>query len=110
MTPLVPTIIKIVTTKETVTFIVKGVRMGLKIGGLLKAVSIVQSVQSEVSKLIADSDFTPDEAEAVAVKLLSGEDLKVKVKGVDIVDDKAQEYLVRGLARVLAASAQAKLS
>jgi hypothetical protein len=110
MTPIVQAIVKLLTAKETVTFIVKGVRMGLKIGSLIKFVSVVQAVQAEVSKLISDGDFTPDEAEAEAAKLLSGEDLKVKVSGEDVLDAKAQDYLVRGLARVGAAIAKAKLS
>ena len=87
MTPVVQAIVKLLTAKETVTFIVKGVRMGLKIGSLIKFISVVQAVQSEVSKLISDGDFTPDEAEAEAAKLLSGEDLKVKVSGDDVLDE-----------------------
>lgn len=108
MMPVVTTIVKILTAKDTIAFIVKGVRTGMKIGQLIKAVSIVQSVQSEVAKILADGVFTVDEAEAEAVKLLSGEDLKVKVAGTDVLDSKAQEYLVRGLARVLASAAAAK--
>ena len=108
MTAVVQTIVKILTAKETVTFIVKGVRTGMKIGQLLKAVSIVQSVQGEVAKILADGEFTVDEAEAEAAKLLGSEDLKVKVAGKDILDAKAQDYLVRGLARVLASAAAAK--
>ncbi len=110
MTALVSSIVKLLTAKETVTFIVKGVRMGLTIGSLIKFISVVQAVQAEVSKIISDGDFTPDEAEAEAARLLSGEDLKVKVSGDDVLDAKAQDLLVRGLARVAAAVAKAKSS
>jgi hypothetical protein len=109
MTPLVTAIVRFLTAKDTIKFIVKGVRMGVKIGSLIKFISVVQAVQSEVSKIISDGDFTPDEAEAEAAKLLGSEDLKVKVSGEDVLDAKAQDHLVRGLARVAAQIAKAKL-
>lgn len=49
----------------------------------------------------------PDEAEALARKALSGEDIKIKVKGVDVLDDVAQGHLAAAIARVVSLTGSA---
>ena len=44
--------------------------------------------------------ISPDEAEAIARKSLDGEDIRVMVKGEDIIDDQAQAALATFLAKV----------
>lgn len=49
-----------------------------------------------------DGGLSAEEAEALAVQLSKeAGDLKVKVKGQDIVDDKAQEHFAAGVGRVV---------
>lgn len=107
---IVKLIIQVLTTKDAVKLIIKGVNVGFSVTSVLKFVSVVSKVRDEVVELLKDGNLSVDEAEAEAAKLLGGEDLKVKIGGEDVLDDKAQDLLVRGLARVFATAAKAKLS
>jgi hypothetical protein len=108
MTAILSTLAKFLASKDTITLVIKGVQMGIKIGNIFKVISLVSAIQAEVSKVLADGKLTVDEAEAEAVRLLGSEDFKFKMNGTDVLDAKAQEYLVRGFARLLATAAASR--
>lgn len=62
------------------------------------ALKLVQRIGDKLS----DGDITPDEAEALAREASAelGDLIKVKIKGVDLVDDDAQADLAAFLGRV----------
>jgi hypothetical protein len=76
--------------------LLQGIQVGAalaKIGGV--AVSIG-------TKLFAalPGGITADEAEAIAVAELAGEDIKIKINGIDVIDEGAEKHFEAALARV----------
>lgn len=64
-----------------------------KIGGL------AIKVGADVMAALPDG-VSAEEAEKIAVDAIADEDLRVMVKGVDVLDERAQELLAAFLARV----------
>lgn len=74
-----------------------------------KIVGIVVKTVSEV-KHVVSGGVSADEAEAMAVKLVADEDMRVEVNGVDIIDAGAQTHLAAALARIARNLVAANLS
>lgn len=64
-----------------------------KVGGL------VITVGTRVLAAL-DDGISADEAEDIALAAFEGEDLSVRVKGADILDDVAQAHLIAAVARL----------
>ena len=73
-----------------------------KVGAQLPG--FVIAIGTKVAGDLADGKITPDEAESLAGSASSdaGDMVKVRVHGVDIVDDAAQEHLAKFVGRVTA--------
>lgn len=72
---------------------------GLQIGtALAKLGPVLVGVATKVIAALPGG-ISADEAEAVAASAFEGEDVKVTVRGVDVIDTETQAYLVKALAR-----------
>jgi hypothetical protein len=69
--------------------------------------SFVPQIANEVADAIKDGRITADEAESFARELSESRDLRVKIKGIDVLDDEAQAHLAACIARVVATAVSA---
>jgi hypothetical protein len=75
-------------------------KQSLQIGAALaKLGPMLMSVVTQVIAAIPGG-ITADEAEKIATQALADEDLKIMVKGVDIIDPETQEALLTVVARI----------
>ncbi len=75
-------------------------KQSLQVGAALaKLGPLILSVVMDVVSAIPDG-ITADEAESIAVNAFGGEDFKIAVKGVDIIDDETQAALLKAVARI----------
>lgn len=76
-------------------------KTSLQVGVLLaKIAALAPSLIAKVLSVIPDG-VSADEAEALAVAALGGEDIRVMIRGVDVLDDETQAHLVSFVARAV---------
>ncbi len=68
---------------------------------LAKVLAIVPGLLSKVLDAMGDSAVTADEAEGIALTALADEDVKILIKGMDVLDDKSEDMLVGLVARIV---------
>lgn len=74
-------------------------KQGLQIGtAIAKLGPVLVGVATKVVAALPNG-ISAAESETIAASAFEGEDIKVKVNGVDVIDDETQAYLVKGLAR-----------
>lgn len=65
-----------------------------------KVAQLALVIGGKVFAASADGRLSAEEAEDLALAAVGEENIRVKIEGIDIVDDVAQDHFVRGLARV----------
>ncbi len=74
---------------------------GFQVGILIaKIAALAPSLVVKIMEVIPDG-VTADEAEALAVQALGGEDIKIMIKGTDVLDDETQAHLLAFVARAV---------
>lgn len=68
----------------------------------LKLVDVLASAGETILEAIGDRKVTANEAETLASRALRNENIKLRVKGRDVIDDQTQDHLVRAFARICA--------
>jgi hypothetical protein len=76
-------------------------KTSLQLGVLIaKIAALAPALVGKVLSVIPDG-VSADEAEALAVEALGGEDIRVMIRGVDVLDDETQAHLVAFVARAV---------
>lgn len=76
-------------------------KTSLQFGVLIaKIAALAPALVGKVLAVIPDG-VSADEAEALAVEALGGEDIRVMIRGVDVLDDETQAHLVAFVARAV---------
>lgn len=65
-----------------------------------KLAALVPAVLAKVLSVLPDG-VTADEAEAIALTALDGEDIKILIRGIDVLDDESERHLIAFTARTV---------
>lgn len=68
---------------------------------LAKVLALLPALLGKVLDAMGDQEITADEAESLALTALGAEDIRIAIRGVDVLDERSEDYLVGLVARVL---------